>query len=439
MSRLSVPDQKRVILDVLRTRPEGVSIGTIVGLSEVEGLGVSRRTIISRLNELVDRGDLLRVGKNRGVRYFPVGTITSESRTTPDLSTIHYDRSLLDRYHPNETLYLTEEMRSRLRTVAGNARTDLPAGTYLRHIYSRVIIDLSWASSRLEGNTYSLLETERLLNEGVEREGADPAETQMVLNHKRAIELLLEDASEIGFNTYTICNLHALLTDNLMSTPEACGQIRFRPVGIRSSRYVPPSGEGIIRPLLNQALEICSRIEDPFEAAFFAMVHIPYLQPFEDGNKRTSRLAANIPFVQANLPPLSYIDSDRDRYVKGLLALYEERRVDLLAEEFCEAYEKSALRYADTRRQIGEPDPFRLRYRDQIYRAVSTVVRDAMATQPAVDYIRRLADQEIPSDDRDRYLTMVEEELRGLHEGNIARYRLRLGEFQRWKGDADKG
>ena len=257
----------------------------------------------------------------------------------------------------------------------------------------------------------------------------------MVLNHKRAIELLLEDAEEIGFNTYTICNLHALLTDNLMSTPEACGRIRSRPVGIRSSRYVPPSGEGIIRPLLDLVLRKAEEIDDPFEAALFAMVHIPYLQPFEDGNKRTSRLAANIPFVRANLPPLSYIDTDRDRYIQGLLTLYEEGRVELLAAEFCEAYEASAVRYADTRRQIGEPDPFRMRYREEIYRAVSTIVREAMATQQAVDHIRRLAADELPVADRDRFLTMVEEELRGLHEGNIARYRLRPGEFQKWSGE----
>lgn len=435
VSRPNISDQQSTILSAVRANPGGKSISAIVDDPEVTLLGVSRRTIISRVNELVDRGEIMRVGTGRAVRYLPVGIDPQERVEKSERSTIFYDRSLLDRYRPNETFYLTQGMRSHLHGISGGGDTDLPAGTYLRRIYARVIIDLSWASSRLEGNTYSLLETERLLNEGIEREGAEPTETQMVLNHKRAIELLLEDAEEIGFNTYTICNLHALLTDNLMSTPEACGRIRSRPVGIRSSRYVPPSGEGIVRPLLDLVLMKAEEIDDPFEAALFAMVHIPYLQPFEDGNKRTSRLAANIPFVRANLPPLSYIDTDRDRYIQGLLTLYEEGRVDLLAAEFCEAYEASAVRYADTRRQIGEPDPFRMRYREEIYRAVSTIVREAMATQQAVDYIRRLAANELPVADRDRFLTMVEEELRGLHEGNIARYRLRPGEFRRWRGE----
>jgi len=88
------------------------------------------------------------------------------------------------------------------------------------------LIDLSWNSSRLEGNTYSLLETERLLEFGENAEGKDALEAQMILNHKAAIELLVEQAAEIGFNRYTILNLHALLSDNLLADPQACGRLR---------------------------------------------------------------------------------------------------------------------------------------------------------------------------------------------------------------------
>ena len=92
-----------------------------------------------------------------------------------------------------------------------------PAGTYARQLFSRLLIDLSWNSSRLEGNTYSLLETERLLHLGEAAEGKDAREAQMILNHKAAIELLVDQASETGFNRYTILNLHGLLSDNLLS------------------------------------------------------------------------------------------------------------------------------------------------------------------------------------------------------------------------------
>src|SRR3979409_2696378 len=97
-------------------------------------------------------------------------------------------------------------------------------GSYAREILSRLLIDLSWNSSRLEGNTYSLLETERLLQQGEAAEGKDVRESQMILNHKRAIELLVQEASEIGFNRYTLLNLHALLAENLFADPRMSGR-----------------------------------------------------------------------------------------------------------------------------------------------------------------------------------------------------------------------
>ena len=114
-----------------------------------------------------------------------------------------------------------------------------PAGTYARTIYSRLLIDLSWHSSRLEGNTYSLLETERLLELGEAAEGKDALEAQMILNHKAAIELLVDQADEIGFNRSTSLNLHALLVENLLADPQAGGRLRRIPVGIDGTVYHP--------------------------------------------------------------------------------------------------------------------------------------------------------------------------------------------------------
>ena len=115
----------------------------------------------------------------------------------------------------------------------------LPAGTYARKIYSRLLIDLSWNSSRLEGSTYSLLETERLLELGEAAEGKGALDAQMILNHKAAIELLVGQATEIGFNRYTILNLHALLSDNLLTDPRACGRLRTISIGVDGTVYHP--------------------------------------------------------------------------------------------------------------------------------------------------------------------------------------------------------
>ena len=106
-----------------------------------------------------------------------------------------------------ESFYLPENVRKHLLTVGRPLDKELPAGTYVRQIYNRLLIDLSWNSSRLEGNTYTRLETELLFARGETAEGKELVETQMILNHKEAIELLVTQAEEIGFNRYTICNL----------------------------------------------------------------------------------------------------------------------------------------------------------------------------------------------------------------------------------------
>src|SRR5262249_21430136 len=128
---------------------------------------------------------------------------------------VGYNRNFLDSYRPNESAYLSKEERARLNETGVVPIGTQPAGTYARRILDRLLIDLSWNSSRLEGNTYSLLDTKRLIDFGKEAEGKDRVETQMILNHKDAIEFLVDNAGEIGFNRFTIRNLHGLLANNL--------------------------------------------------------------------------------------------------------------------------------------------------------------------------------------------------------------------------------
>ena len=142
------------------------------------------------------------------------------------------------------------------------------AGTYAQQIFNRLLIDLSWNSSRLEGNTYSLLETERLLEQGEAAEGKNAMETQMLLNHKDAIELLVEQAAEVGFNRYSILNLHALLSNNLLPDPQACGRLRTTPVKIGGSVYHPLEVPQLIDECFGQILTFTSKIEDPLNKPF---------------------------------------------------------------------------------------------------------------------------------------------------------------------------
>jgi Fic family protein len=143
-----------------------------------------------------------------------------------------------------------------------------------------LLIDLSWNSSRLEGNAYSLLETKLLVEQGKPAEGRNAMETQMILNHKAAIEPLVEQAAEVGFNRYTILNLHALLFDNFRANPKACGRLRTSPVRTGGTVYHPLEIPQLIDKCFRLILVLALEIEDPFEQAFFTMVHLPICSHF---------------------------------------------------------------------------------------------------------------------------------------------------------------
>lgn len=460
----SLTTMQQDILDAVQRLPKG---GSIAQLEAALSLPFSsRRTLQRVLAGLIDQGRIVRVGRGRASRYHlgsqvaphegeasihVSATVSAEAHVDIPLSPVAreieahvrqpiqkrqpvgYHREFLDTYRPNETFYLTQAVRAELYGQGRAVTVEEPAGTYARRIAHRLLIDLSWNSSRLEGNTYSLLETERLLSLGEEATGKDVLESQMILNHKGAIEFLISAADEIGFNRYTILNLHALLSDNLLIDPTASGRLRMIPVEIGESVFMPIEGPQRIEECFDQVLHTAAAIRDPFEQAFFAMVHLPYLQPFEDVNKRVSRLAANIPLFRDNLCPLSFVDVPKSLYLSAMLGIYELNQTDLLADLFVWAYKRSCARYSVVRQTLGEPDPFRVQYRQLIAEAVGAVVRRCMNQSEAVAWIRQVAQEQLPEMDRARFLEIVETQLMALHEGSIARYHLRPGEFEVWQ------
>ncbi|MFM9967047.1 MAG: Fic family protein [Burkholderiales bacterium] len=292
--------------------------------------------------------------------------------------------------------------------------------------------NLSWNSSRLEGNTYSLLETERSLELGESAEGKNAKEAQMILNHKSAIEFLAADAGELGFTRYTILSLHALLADNLLDA-RACGRLRAIPVCIARTVYHPLEVPHQIEEYFQQLLDTAAAIDDPIEQAFFAMVQLPYLQLFEDVNKRVSRLAANVSLIRANVCPLAFVDVPERAYIDGILAVYELNRIELLRDVFVWANRRSCARYSAVRQSLGEPDPFRLRHRTLLAESIAHVVREGMTKKAAIAFIRACAAEKFSLESRARFVEVAETELMSLHEGNIARYRLRPSEYLAWR------
>lgn len=418
---------------------------------------LARRTLQRRLAHLVGEARLVAQGSGAGTRYRlatiaqsgPSGTVDTDfgKELSPEAKEIKgivsqpasrrkpvgYDRSFLENYRPNVTRYLPSSLRHKLAALGRLTGEAQPAGTHLRKVMDRLLIDLSWNSSRLEGNTYSLLETQRLLELGESAEGKAAQETQMILNHKAAIEMLADQAAEIGFNRYTLFNLHALLSENLLPDPAGGGRLRTHAVAITGSVFHPLEIPSAIEECFDQIMASASMIDDAFEQAFFAMVHLPYLQPFEDVNKRVSRLAANIPMVRCNLGPLSFVDVPQSDYANAVLGVYELNRVDYLRDVFEWAYERSCARYAAVRQSIGEPNLFRMRHRERLGKVITAVVGDGLDKKAAAALVRREAELIPDANERKHFAEMAETELTSLHGGNFARYRLRPAQFEAWQ------
>ena len=418
MARRIREEDLRAIEEAVRQHPEGMTAGEINDALEP---APPRRTVQYRLKSLVDSRRLTMESSGRWARYRVPGVVSMAGRAVagdraasrrPEVlvplseagaeirqyllrppgarEPVGYDRAFLDSYRPNETFYLSPAQRLLLQEAGRPRIAEQTAGTYARRILNRLLIDLSWNSSRLEGNTYSLLDTTRLLDVGEEAEGKRQAETQMILNHKDAIEFLVGAAEEIGFNRYSILNLHALLAGNLLPDPRAAGRLRHIGIGIEGSVFHPLEVPQLIEECFDRTLATASAIIDPFEQAFFVMVQLPYLQPFDDVNKRVSRLSANISLIKANLSPLSFEDVPRDIYTEAMLGVYELSRTELLRDVFVWAYQRSAARYAAVRQSLGEPDPFRMRHRAALREVVGAVVLGRMDKTQASAHVPRV-------------------------------------------------
>lgn len=345
---------------------------------------------------------------------------------------VGHNRDFVDSYRPNASTYLDHRTRTQLRQAGRIRAESAPVGTYARSLLQRLLVDLSWNSSRLEGNTYTLLDTQRLIELGEAAEGRDALETQMILNHKEAIGFLVDGAGEIGFNRYTICNLHAILSSNLLPDERASGRLRRIPVGITGSVFRPLEVPQLVEECFDQILDKASAIRDPFEQSLFLMIHLPYLQPFDDVNKRVSRLAANISFMNASLSPVSFVDVPRSVYTRSLLAVYELNDTTLLRDVFCWAYHRSAARYASVRQTLGEPDPFRVQHQDGLRQVVGEIIRMRIGRAQAGKHIERWTRKRIEAASRVRFLQAAENSLAALNRNNFARFRVTPTEFDAW-------
>ncbi|MEH6549995.1 MAG: Fic family protein [Pseudomonadales bacterium] len=343
-----------------------------------------------------------------------------------------YKKEFLEDYVPNETTYVPIEKREKLKKEGERLDKELAAGTYAQQICQKLLIDLSYNSSRLEGNTYSRLDTEKLVVEGITAEGKVHKDSVMIMNHKEAILFLVENAEEIEFNSFTILNLHNLLSQDLLANPESCGNVRKIEVNIGKSTYKPLNNPHLLKEYLELIFVKAKKIEDPFEQSFFVLVHLSYLQAFEDVNKRTTRLACNIPFIKGNLCPLSFTDVPRDDYLAALLMIYETNKIEPMLELFSNAYLRSCKQYEIAKESLGEIDAFRIQYRAQRKAVMGTIIQNNIHGDEIEDLLETYC-KENGIENGDKFTAMTLADLSSLHAGAIIGLGITEYQFNEWK------
>ena len=357
---------------------------------------------------------------------FPVACQPLIEHLTAPIGTrkpVTYLRTFIDDYVPNQSSLLPPELATQL-FEQGRARGQQPAGTYARKVLEQLLIDLSWHSSRLEGNRKSLLDTRELFARGHADEG--DIDALMLLNHKEAIEFVVDAVPHYGITESVVRNIQALLMQGLLPNPGALGRVRETVVTIADSVYLPLQIPQLLDELLKLIIEKVRHIKNPIEAAFFMWLNIAYLQPFEDGNKRTSRLCANLPLLLQNCAPLSFLDVEQDDYAIAVLGVYEQQNVSLAVELFAWTYRHSIDKYAVILEAMGEPDQFRQRYRERLGDGIRQVVVDGFTLDAVV------AGLDIPVEDQNAFTGLLRQELTHLEAFNCARYRLGIPLAERW-------
>lgn len=433
---------------LLALHPQGISSGQIA-----QATGVSTATVKRHLERLCSLGQVVRTGQSRATRYrlpeasalTPTATQTSTSPSAADTAHpawstaaeqlrrrlsrplaarahVTYQRSLVEDYVPNHSALLPPSLAQTLANQ-GRLQGQQPAGTYARKVLEQLLIDLSWSSSRLEGNTYTRLATEELFKQGLS--GTD-TEAVMLLNHKNAIEFMVDAVPEQGLTLSVVRNLHALLMQDLLADSQSLGSIRQKVVNISGTVYLPTQVPSLLSEMLNLVIDKARLINNPVEAAFFLWVHLAYLQPFEDGNKRTSRLSANIPLMLYNCAPLSFMDVSQHDYAQAMLGVYELRDMALAVDLFSWTYQRSCQKYAVVLESMGIPNPLRLQHREHLNEAMALVVRERQPLNAALQTLG-LTPQQAPG-----FAELLRDELHTLEAFNCARYRLTVRTTTEW-------
>jgi len=330
------------VIDFIQKHPHSSSSEILNGVDEKVSLATIKRV----LSKLVSSKDLELLGRGRGTKY----RLSAYYKLFKDVALEEYYKdeiderdiiedfnfALLDEILPNIDIFSAEEI-AYLDELQNNFTHNIAqlSPMEITQELERLAIDLSWKSSQIEGNTYSLLETERLLKEKQTASGKTQQEATMLLNHKDAIDFIIENPSFLHpISTAKIEDIHSILIKEL----QVQRNIRKRRVGISGTNYRPLDNAFQIEDALTKSCEIINQRNSVFEQAFLSLLLISYIQPFSDGNKRTARIVSNAILLNEKYCPISFRTVDSIDYKKAMLLFYEQNNITAMKKIFIAQY-----------------------------------------------------------------------------------------------------
>ena len=377
-------DTTRMIAEFVASRPGPTTRGEV---KRHLRLAEAPSTIYRWLDNAVAQGLLIREGETKAACYTASAALRSEVMRRSirrDVSTrpkVGYVSEFMDSYDPDKSHYLRPADLARLmqRCPPGT----MPMASFTNHELSIFMNDLSFSSSRLEGNQYDMAGTIALLEYDIANSSLPLRDKTQILNHREACRYLIDGvrdsvrdgSASFGLSAQTIRSAHMMLSYELLGDPQLCGTLRTKEIAIRSSSYVPLSNPQRVESEFNKMIYKAGQIQNPFEQAFFILVHMPYIQPFVDCNKRTARVMCNLPLLRGGITPLSWLDTDQRDYTEACLAIYEHNDTSLMGEVFVNSFMRAAERFSDMQRE-REPDPISAIYRPEIRETVRARILD---------------------------------------------------------------
>jgi Fic family protein len=316
-------------------------------------LEVGYATIKRALSSLVELNYLRTEGQGKGTKYkvSPTYAITKpieldsyfEKEIDERTITESFNYDLISRLLPEVQCFSRDQL-DKLENLQSRYRQNIESlsAPQVQKEMERLAIDLSWKSSQIEGNTYSLLETERLLKDKETAAGKTPEEATMLLNHKEAIDFILDHSDYLfPVQISRIEEIHTLLIKDLGINRN----IRKHRVGISGTNYRPLDNEHQIRDAMQQMCELVNGRSNVFEQALLLLVLMSYIQPFDDGNKRTARIVSNACLLHHGYCPISFRTVDSIDYKKAMLLFYEQNNLSAFKEIFIDQFEFAVNTY----------------------------------------------------------------------------------------------